>query len=145
MICNHLAHAAAGTFPKQTGKARYKTTGRSQELWKLLDVGVLSMIKLPAMGKAEGLKIRQVSPAPGQGFFSVGQGGITQGATHRKQSELIMLFSNIKKTPNNKPSCIFSPLLSIILPTSGTKEYVNCIFPQENYLNLNYFPEYCLY
>lgn len=55
------------------------------------------MIKLPVMGKTGGLEIRQVSLAPGQGFFSVCQGGITQGATHRKQSELIMLFSNKQK------------------------------------------------
>lgn len=55
------------------------------------------MIKLPVMGKTGGLEIRQVSLAPGQGFFSECQGGITQGATHRKQSELIMLFSNKQK------------------------------------------------
>lgn len=56
VIFQNPAHAAAGRFPKQPGKARHGRTGKSQEL---LDVGVIPVTKLPAKGKTPGLKILQ--------------------------------------------------------------------------------------
>lgn len=142
-ICKNPAHVAAGRFPKPPGKSM---TGKSQ---KLLDVRIISVIKLQR-AKHQGQKsprccfmaslwdVSIMPKAPGKGIFGGGEmqtkNKITQGAAHKKQFELMMLFSNIKKIPPlppkkktpQQPSWIFSSLfLSSTLPASGTKECIN--------------------
>lgn len=118
-----------------------KETGRWEELWKLGDIEVTAVTELPATGKTEGLNVRQVQfysrvagclhPATGPwaGHFSKGKKNFLNiNNQPRTPSQKLVrtnygFFQTLKENPNNKTSCISSPLLSSSLP--GTKAYMN--------------------
>lgn len=139
MIHNHLAQAAGGMFPKQTGKGNGQMRGavaagrhRSHRWDRAACNRQNTRAEYPAGPVLQqGCRLPPFCHQPLGRAFEYGKKNFKHLNNHPRTGPQKLVrtdygfFQTLKENPNNKTSCISSPLLSSSLPASDTKAYIN--------------------